>query len=144
MSNATTTIPDSPGCWANSLTATATCCSQLGGIQIPLQGSSIPGCDYNSGSSFLPDDGSGGANSTGARWASCIATHFDVTADGSKVLTTCVTTQNQTATVVSTPSSTATGTSGGLSTLRSTRLGPVVLGGMVAASGLLHILSLAL
>ncbi|KAJ7621240.1 hypothetical protein FB45DRAFT_1006593 [Roridomyces roridus] len=142
MSNATTTVPSNPpGCWANSLSALTACCTRFGGVQLSLPDSAIPACAYNNGTGFTPDDGSGSADSTSARWAGCVSTYFNSTASGESIITTCVDSQDQIATVTSkVPASTAT--SGGVSTTRS-GAAPVLLGGMLFASVVLHVISLA-
>ncbi|KAJ6551386.1 hypothetical protein B0H19DRAFT_1073101 [Mycena capillaripes] len=148
-SNATTSIPsNAPGCWANSEHAVATCCTQLGGIRIPLPDSSIPTCAYNTGAKFTADDAStspSGTNSTTFRWSSCIDAHFNATSDGSVILSTCENLQNQTATVTSVPSSTvSSGAEDLLVFRRSGSIGRGILAGIVVAGGLLHVLSFAL
>ncbi|KAJ6598457.1 hypothetical protein DFH09DRAFT_1304241 [Mycena vulgaris] len=139
---ATTTIPASPGCWANSESAVATCCTQLGGVRIPLPDSDIPGCAYNTGAKFVADDGS--ANSTSTRWSDCITAHFSAATDGSVVLSTCQNIQNQIATVTSTPSSSSTSKSDAAPFRTRSHLGRGILAGIVAGSALVHILSLAI
>ncbi|KAJ7678139.1 hypothetical protein DFH06DRAFT_1291432 [Mycena polygramma] len=142
--NATTSIPsDAPGCWANSESAVSTCCSQLGGVRLQIPDSAVAACAYNVGAKFTADDGS--SNSTTGRWSSCITSHFNTTIDGSVVLSTCVNTQNQTATVTSTPSSTATSGAEELVVFRrGGGVGRGVLAGFIVGSGLVHVLSLAL
>ncbi|KAJ7319063.1 hypothetical protein DFH08DRAFT_891419 [Mycena albidolilacea] len=149
--NATTSIPSAPGCWGNSESAVSACCSLFGGVRLVLPDSSIPACGYNIGSRFTADTGStSDANSTTGRWSSCIASHFNATAEGTTVvLSTCQNSQSQIATVTSKPESTAsaTGTSGAGDLLvfrRQGHLGRGILAGIVVTGGLLHILSLAI
>ncbi|KAJ7705406.1 hypothetical protein B0H17DRAFT_1193091 [Mycena rosella] len=141
----TTTIPASPGCWANSEDAVKTCCNLFGGVRAPLPDSDIPGCAYNTGARFVADGGATSTNTTTARWTDCVATHFPQS-DGSVVLSTCQDFQNQIARVTSTPSSTpsSTGTSGALPLRTRNGLGRVVFAGIVAGSALVHLLALAM
>ncbi|KAF7369086.1 hypothetical protein MVEN_00235700 [Mycena venus] len=140
MSNATTSIPSSSGCWGNSETAVSTCCALFGGIRIPIPDSSIAACGYNIGTKFTADNGStSDANSTTERWSDCITLHFNATSDGPTVISTCQDAKSDIATVTSKPSPTAT--SGAVR--RQDRPWRGILAGIVVGSGLLHLLSLA-
>ncbi|KAJ7100652.1 hypothetical protein B0H15DRAFT_796388 [Mycena belliarum] len=134
--SATTTIPASPGCWANSETAVKACCNRFGGVRINLTDSSIPGCLYNVGSGFTADGGPSSSNSTRSRWTACVSTFFNVTADGSVVLSTCQNFDKQIATATSRPSSDALP--------MGARSAHVVLAGLLAGSALIHVLGLAI
>ncbi|KAF8201177.1 hypothetical protein K438DRAFT_1965698 [Mycena galopus ATCC 62051] len=150
---ATSSIPsDSPGCWGNSDAAVSACCSVFGGVRIPLADSPIAACGYNVGDNFMADDGSvsesmSDPNSTTSRWASCITQHFNATADGTEIISTCQNNQSLIATVTSSPAST-TGTSGAQDLFVFRRqghwAGRGVLAAIVVGSGLLHLLSLAI
>ncbi|KAJ6466864.1 hypothetical protein C8R45DRAFT_1020350 [Mycena sanguinolenta] len=149
---ATTSIPSNPpGCWANSEGAVSACCSLFGGVRMPLSDSSIAACGYNIGSNFYADTGSvsdslSDSNSTTMQWSSCISAHFNATADGTVVISTCENNQSLIATVTSSPPS-ATATSGAGDMLvfrRESQLGRVVIVGIVVGSGLLHLLSFAI
>ncbi|KAJ7054099.1 hypothetical protein C8F01DRAFT_1163908 [Mycena amicta] len=128
------------GCWGNSQDAVSTCCRVLGGLSLDLADGS-PGCAYNSGSSFKPDDGSGSPNSTSALWATCVTGHFNATSDGKIVITACENTKNSTETVTSTPSATPTA---GAFRPKPSAFGRFALGGILVGSGLVHFLTLAL
>ncbi|KAJ6551357.1 hypothetical protein B0H19DRAFT_1073077 [Mycena capillaripes] len=82
MSNVTFRIPDiHGGCWADSETAVAICCSQFGGSRLNLTDSPIAGCAYNQSSGFIEDDPNSqstrNSSSTTSLWATCINLHVN-------------------------------------------------------------------
>ncbi|KAJ6494910.1 hypothetical protein DFH09DRAFT_1449867 [Mycena vulgaris] len=70
VNGTTINLPDN-GCWANSESAVALCCSQLGGSRLPVQNNPIPAC-----TGFTVDPTAATDSATFLRWNACIKAHF--------------------------------------------------------------------
>jgi hypothetical protein len=147
------------GCWTDSETAVAICCAQLGGTRVNLTDSPVAGCAYNNSTGFIAD-GQNSTNSSGtfSRWSECSDKFWnasDALASDLGVVTVCQevkkleVTQSGSGTPSSTSTSTAPASSKSPNSGRAMygmegRFGRIFIFGVVAGSGLLHLLSLAM
>jgi hypothetical protein len=134
----------------------AICCAQFGGTRANLTDSPIAECTYNNSTGFIADvEGSTG---TADRWFECCNKNWnasDALASALGVITECKNAKKQevTQSASGTPSSTSTSTAPASSKSPNSgramydvegRFGRIFLFGVVAGSGLLHLLSLAM
>jgi hypothetical protein len=145
------------GCWSDSETAVAICCAQLGGTRVNLTDSPVAGCAYNNSTGFIAD-GQNSTNSSGtfSRWRECSNNNWnasDALASNLGVVVYCQEDKKQEVTQSGTPSSTSTSTAPASSKSPNSgramydvegRFGRIFIFGVVAGSGLLHLLSLAM
>ncbi|KAJ6518507.1 hypothetical protein DFH09DRAFT_1098459 [Mycena vulgaris] len=149
------TIPHTiTGCWANSESAVAICCSQLNGSRTALPDSPIPECTYNAAAGFtgdLPDTSLSNTSSTVSRWNDCITDHFNTSDALGLQATECqIADAASTGTPAKTPTNSAktpanSANSGGRTgPTVDVQLGRMIIAGILVGGSLLHVLSSAI
>ncbi|KAJ6529119.1 hypothetical protein DFH09DRAFT_1094075 [Mycena vulgaris] len=145
VNGTTISLPDN-GCWANSESAVALCCSQFGGSRLPIQNNPIPAC-----TGFAVDRTAATNEATSLRWNDCIKAHF-TTGDvlGPERTSNC---ESNNATSSSTPSSSAPSGSRTVSAPTPSKsgariaaridgqFGRTLIAGILLGGSLLHVLS---
>ncbi|KAJ7167182.1 hypothetical protein C8R43DRAFT_168145 [Mycena crocata] len=69
------------GCWTNSESTVAFCCTKFGGSRSPLQDSPIGACLYNETTGFLPQNQASMMNISQS-WSACVKDNFNATDAG--------------------------------------------------------------